>query len=161
LITARSLSPTDERISKYLDWIVKNLDYEGDQLFKQERWDQAAEVFDLGLRLDPDNNTLMKRQGFNDKPRVDDLLAQLPARRNDFWFHLRVDHALFVSERFPEIIALWEAYLVETPDDPRAYWERAGAYYHHGNRDAWLADMKKSCDLGLQRGCDDFQRNNR
>jgi Tfp pilus assembly protein PilF len=64
-----------------------------------------------------------------------------------------LDWLLARQQRWDEIIAHWDAYIALEPLSGDAYLERAETHYHNGNRPAALADAKRACELGVEKGC--------
>lgn len=154
LVLLRRISPTDENVARDVDTMVKRMAYEGDQLTKKGKADEAAEYFSLGLALSPDDKDLFQRQGWNQKGRSSDEIQQeLAANPDDYEAHLRADHGLAAEKRFDEVVALWDAFIARHPDDPRAYNERGGAKWQLRRGKAALADLEKACELGMDAAC--------
>lgn len=65
-----------------------------------------------------------------------------------FQYYLSLDAALFKLDKLDEIIRYWGKYIKLKPTDSRAYLERSGTYYHKGDIDSSLKDLKKSAKLG-------------
>ncbi|WP_426753819.1 hypothetical protein [Myxococcus sp. Y35] len=81
---------------------------------------------------------------------VDDTQPEAP---EDFRAVQQRDYALARERRFKEILPLWDAFLARNPDHGLAYLERSGTHFHLRDLKAALADLKKACDLGVNKGC--------
>lgn len=150
---ARRLQPADAWVAGRVEWTVDMLRYQGDRLSKSGDTQAAAPYFALALELAPDDHDLVHRQGWNARDEIDALRAELAERPDDFALHLRLDHALFGRGRVDEIVAMWDAFAVRHPGDPRPLVERAGAKWHMGAHQRAVADMERACDLGMQKAC--------
>ena len=72
---------------------------------------------------------------------------------------LRYQDAMLASQaRWPEIVALWDAFLAEHPDHGGAYLERAGTHRRTGNMAAAMQDLARACELGEKRACGILKR---
>ncbi|MDH3227377.1 MAG: hypothetical protein OEM67_09865 [Thermoleophilia bacterium] len=67
--------------------------------------------------------------------------------------YVGLDRALSQRRDWAAIVAHWERYLELVPDDPRAYFERAGTYHHWGKKPEEQADLERACALGVERAC--------
>lgn len=76
----------------------------------------------------------------------------------EFRYYQLADHALFVQGKTRDILDYWQAYLLIKPNDPRAYLERSGTYYHLQDFDAAKVDAKKAVDLGSTEARQIYQR---
>ena len=83
---------------------------------------------------------------------------RVAANPDDFDAHVRLDGALAVQRRFPEIIAMWDGYVARQPREGRAYYERGGAKHHAGQRGGAIADLRKACELGFDPACTNLHR---
>lgn len=158
LLTVRQLRPSDAWIAEQTDWMVRWLRADGDRLRKAGDNDTAAERYELALKLAPNQGDLRQRMGTADRNGVERLREELDERPDDFDAHLRVDHALALQNRFAEVVTMWDVYIEKHPDDARAYYERGGAQHRQRKREEAVADMKRACDLHMQRACDGLRR---
>jgi tetratricopeptide (TPR) repeat protein len=158
LALLRQLQPTESGHLKQIDWMVKRMRYDGDQLRKAGNGTQAALYYQLALQLAPEDADLKHRMAFADKGNLARLKSDLASNPDDFEAHLRVDNALAVQRRFGEVVDMWDEFIVKHPENAQAYYERGGAKYHLKQTDAALADLKQACGLHMQRACTDFER---
>jgi tetratricopeptide (TPR) repeat protein len=155
-VLARHLTPADEQLAKLIENMVAALRYEGQELRKQGLHDEAAKYFTLGLQLAPDDMDLIHRQAWNQKlAGVEALVREIADHPDDFDLRLRLDYGLASSERFGEVVTLWDEFIARHPTDPRPYRERGGAKWHLRQHDAAIDDMQKACDLGMKTACRD------
>ena len=64
-----------------------------------------------------------------------------------------VDYLLAREKRWDEILLYWNSFLRTNPANADAFYERSGTYYHQGNLQKAIADLKKACDLGHRQAC--------
>jgi hypothetical protein len=103
----------------------------------------------------------MYRMGYSERSgdlSPESIQAQLAKAPDDFELRQRIDSGLASSQRFAEVVAIWDAFIVAHLKDPRAYWERASAYWHLHQVDQALGDMQHACALGMDNACHDVQR---
>lgn len=67
--------------------------------------------------------------------------------------HVAADRLMSAQRRFGDVVAMWTRYIDRVPGKADAHYERAGAFFHSGNRDAARIDAQRACDLGHARGC--------
>jgi tetratricopeptide (TPR) repeat protein len=159
LLVAYRLDPSAENMVDDVDWMVKRLVYDGQELGKAGKHDDAAKRFDLAAALAPDDASIRHRQLYNAAATgADDLAARVSAAPDDFDLRLQLDHALATERRFAEIVASWDEYIARHPDDGRAFRERGGARWHLGQRDEGIADTEKACELGNPKACGDVPK---
>jgi tetratricopeptide (TPR) repeat protein len=159
LLVAYRLDPSAENMVDDVDWMVKKLVYDGQELGKAGKHDDAAKRFDLAAALAPDDASIRNRQVYNAAAAgADDLAARVSAAPDDFDLRLQLDHALATERRFAEIVASWDDYITRHPDDGRAFRERGGARWHLGQRDEGIADTEKACELGNPKACGDVPK---
>lgn len=82
----------------------------------------------------------------------------MAAAPHDFALDLRIDHGLATSQRFAEVVTLWDRFITAHPDDPRPYVERGGAKWKLRQFDGAIADMREACRLGLASACADVPK---
>jgi len=152
----RQRDSTTRSYARLADRVFKHLRFEGHQSYKNGDYEQAGKLLLAALMLSPDNHDIMRRLAYNDtKLGVDKLRAAIGLAPDAFELHLRLDYALASQRRWPEIIAMWDAYLRRNPTDPRAWKERAGAKWQHGKRQEALEDSDRACKLSLPTACSD------
>jgi tetratricopeptide (TPR) repeat protein len=67
---------------------------------------------------------------------------------SDYDSYKGMDDVLLQQRRFEEIAAYWKKYIALKPNDSRAYFERAGTYYHMKRFDLAVKDARKAVKLG-------------
>lgn len=152
LMVFRHLEPTQKRFMDHTVWLARKLMGQGDELMAAGNDEKAAEYLELALKLVP-NRQIADRLAKADSGRLPQLQAKAQADQRDFATRLRIDHVLASQQRWPEIVQMWDDYIANNPDDPRAYNERAGTYYFMGKRAEFEANTKKACELGMERAC--------
>ena len=94
---------------------------------------------------------------YSDQDHIESLQKLVDEAPDDYPIHIRLDGALAVQKRFPEIIRMWDAYIERHPDDARAYYERGGARKHAKRADA-SDDLVRACELGMAEACNVVER---
>jgi tetratricopeptide (TPR) repeat protein len=82
-----------------------------------------------------------------------DMRAAVRLDPRDIEAYHNVDWLLAREGRWDEIICHWTDYLKLEPQSGEGFLERAGAHRHKGDKDAFLADAREACHLGVQKGC--------
>lgn len=67
--------------------------------------------------------------------------------------HRSADRILSRQKRWDEVLAIWNGYLVGSPRDAEAYFERGGTHFHKGDLAAARADAARACELGKAEAC--------
>jgi tetratricopeptide (TPR) repeat protein len=156
LVLAHTLDPTTEKDAKSVEWMVAKLRYDGDELRKAGNGDEASRHFALAVALAPNDKDLVERAAWGSAAiGTDELARRVAAAPDDYDLRLQLDHALMTKRKFPEIIASWDEYIANKPQDARAYRERAGAKWQARQHEAGVADMDKACELGNADACRD------
>ena len=154
------IDPADSSARAYHASVVQGAVYLGWESHKAAKRLEAIRVFDLATELDPQNRDASRARSsaiVGDKPRTAEELAALVAlvkkEPGNYYAVLQLDYIWSLENKYDQILLLWDAYLIEHPDDGRAYLERAGTYVHLRKPAESKADAKKACELGLNRGC--------
>ncbi len=159
LALAFEIDPLEPDVVASAEWMIAKLRYDGDQLGKAGKPEEAAPYLDLARRLAPNDKDLLNRQGWNAGEIGPEVLTRKVAEHpDDFELRLQLDHALVKTRRLAENVASWDEYLRRVPDDARAHRERAGAKWQLGEREAGVDDMQRACDLGDATACTDVPR---
>jgi tetratricopeptide (TPR) repeat protein len=129
------------------------------ELLEREDAASAIERLTVGMEIAGNNATLLFWRGRAnlDAHQYDRALADLETSirlepRYVESYH-NVDWLLARERRWDEIIAHWTSYLALEPQSGEGYLERAGAHRHKGDQEAFLADARQACALGVQKGC--------
>jgi len=158
LLRARRLDPVDVDLAEARMDAVKRLVYAGWEASKAGDNGTALSLFDMALELDPQNKDARKRRIATTTPEVAQSAAKaleerIAANPDDFGLHRQLDDVYLRDRRFPDIIAMWTKFLAKHPDHGLAFWERAGAYHHHGDAAHAIADARDACRLGVAQAC--------
>ena len=125
--------------------------YEAFQRERGGRYDDALALYDEALALAPHHPDAHGRRAL---AQATGRLWQAAEREPlNVEAHVRLDHHLARQRRFEEIIAMWNRFIGRRADEPRAYFERSGALFHHGRKDLALADLDRACTMGLHDAC--------
>jgi len=74
-----------------------------------------------------------------------------------FKAYLYLDWLLSREAQWDEIILSWSRLIRLEPRNARALRERAGSYWHRGNRQHAIQDLRQACDLGERKACADLK----
>jgi tetratricopeptide (TPR) repeat protein len=159
LLAGLRVDPAKRRAGEVLEYTMKRLVYEGGQLYKTGKRDEAIRLLDLAAELEPGNAELQQRRAFivaGTAPSSDarqQADAKATAGPDDFDATRQLDYNLAAEGKFDQIIDMWSHFLAKHPDHARAHLERGGAYFRSGRRAEAAVDARRACELGLSEGC--------
>ncbi len=140
--------------------IVEGAAYIGSQRAEAGELQLAIDAFDLAVELDPNNRAAKRNRTWLLSPLAapsDADIAALNEQVNSSPDELRkvqsLAYALERTERYPEAIAVFDAYLLRHPSDRRARFERAVAHRRIGDNEEALKEAERACALGLSEAC--------
>lgn len=119
----------------------------------------ALQAYSAYLELWPDDSEVLFNQGktFSALNRHAEALRSFRQVIEQDPVHFdatrHADMALARDKRWPEVLALWAAYLEQKPDHAEAHMERGGAYFHMGDMVQAYTSASRACELGLEVGC--------
>jgi len=91
-------------------------------------------------------------------PAEKDFLSVIARDPDNYSAYVGLDYTLAYQKRYQEIVPYWKAYLSRNPENPQAYYEVGGTYFHLGDfKNAYQA-AQKACDLGLKEACQQAER---
>ena len=67
---------------------------------------------------------------------------------SDYDSYKGMDDVLLMERRFEEVATYWGQYIALKPNDSRAFFERAGTYYHMKRIDLAVKDARRAVTLG-------------
>ena len=152
VLLARRLQPTNPNIDKLTTYTLERLRYDAREAGKAGDDATDRRLRALANAISPGAGDPRPTQGLS-PTNLDDLRKQVEANPRDFALHVKLDQALVPEKRFWEIVVMWNRFLEEQPDHAKALLERAGARWHSGDHNGGIEDAKRSCDLGLKKGC--------
>ncbi|HVW25678.1 MAG TPA: tetratricopeptide repeat protein [Polyangiaceae bacterium] len=162
LRTALALDPTSEKNGPVVDSSIALLIRASYDRSQTNDFQGSLDALNLALLLSPGNQDALSRKAFAERRIADEKVAA-PLERAalsadaDFDAVKKLDDELVKTGQFPRIVKAWDEYIAAHPDDARAYLERGGARLHAGDTDGALSDLLRSCNAGLQRGCEGVQ----
>jgi tetratricopeptide (TPR) repeat protein len=148
---AQRLDPGDERTGKRARAVADQIVYAAFELERGGRQGEAISLYDEALRVAPNHADARARRRQADLTRS--LLLTVEREPNSLEAHVKLDHHLAQQRRFEDVVALWTRFIARRPEEPRAYFERGGALFHHGRRELAFADLDKACTMGLAEAC--------
>jgi len=116
------------------------------------------------LKMDPENPDAsqelvfaLKKAGRTEEAKAE-IRKAITLDPRDSEFYRIMGAILFAENRLDDIIFYWNKYIQLEPDRAEAYLERGGAYYRQGDMASAMRDLKKSCELGSERGCETLKK---
>jgi len=159
MLLALRVDPTNTDGPSTLRDVAQGLDYLAGQARQRGDLSNALRLLDESMDLSPTNDKERRRNavltsGFRGTlEEVRALESAAAAAPHDFYAHQRLDYALSQSAQWERIVTMWSSFIVDNPDEGRAYYERAGTYSHMAKRDAAHADATRACELGVSVAC--------
>jgi len=160
IAVARDIDPTEPYVASF-----DHTELNDATTAVYERIQRKAEVGDALARLDaaiehtgPTAQALFWRgrahiaQG-DHKRALADLDAAIAADPRYYQAYVTADWVLAREGDWTGILRRWDRFLALEPDNAEALLERGGTHKHAGNMTSALADVKKSCALGLAKAC--------
>lgn len=146
-----------------LAWIrgheTKNAVSRARDLLKRNDVTGALERLNYGIQVAGESATLLFWRGraYLERKQYDraltDMRTAMRLDPRDIEAYHNADWLLAREGRWDEIIGHWNDYLKLEPQSGEGFLERAGAHRHKGDNDAFLADAREACNLGVQKGC--------
>ena len=156
--TAEKIAITNEDISEMREWASATLVYEGSQKQK-EHFNDALADFNMALQFSSRNEEAYFWRGYsyyknkNFTLAENDLRTAIQLKPDYFKAYKWMDYTLMQKRDWDTIISFWNQYLAIQPNDAEAYFERSGTYYHKGNMENAMDDLRTACSLGHKEAC--------
>ncbi|MEM7434750.1 MAG: tetratricopeptide repeat protein [Myxococcota bacterium] len=153
------LDPTNRSAENNLDHILKKLVLMAYYQAEAGEVDAAIANFDRVLDMHPRYADAFAYRGYAYLKKDDvvqaekDLLTAIKLDPRNLQAYRGLDATLFRQKRLDEIIAHWNRYLKRKPKDAEALLERSGTYYHKGEMELALRDVRAACKLGNEDAC--------
>ncbi|MEM7137363.1 MAG: tetratricopeptide repeat protein [Myxococcota bacterium] len=153
------LDPTNRSAEKNLDHILKKLVLMAYYQAEAGEVDAAIANFDRVLDMHPRYADAFAYRGYAYLKKDDvvqaekDLLTAIKLDPRNLQAYRGLDATLFRQKRLDEIITHWNRYLKRKPRDAEALLERSGTYYHKGEMELALRDVRAACKLGNEDAC--------
>jgi tetratricopeptide (TPR) repeat protein len=163
LMMAERLSPGDPENHEWFEWAARYYLHFGHEALKTDP-EKAIADYDVALELNPTCAEAFYWRGGAYYKLGRPARALADCRRtidldpHHFSAYRMMDYLLASEQKWDEIIAYWNRYLVLVPDQADAYLERAGAYRRQGNMAKAFADLERSCELGNEQACRLYER---
>ncbi|TQV86473.1 tetratricopeptide repeat protein [Aliikangiella coralliicola] len=161
---ASQLAVHDDRVQKYHDWLVSQIQVRGAVTKNEQEIKDEMSTLIQAINQEPNDSRLYFRKAKlllaqNKKQMaIRDLKKAIKLNPEEIRYYLLMDDILFKKREFNKIIEYWEQYIALKPFDSRAYLERAGTYYHQHDFDAAMKDAQKSADLGNEKAKRFYQK---
>jgi len=161
---ALKLDPGEKSLKSVRKWVAEKFTSDAYEAQKRSHYDEAIALFGKALNIDPERHETYYWRGrtYAQKGKPDMAQSDLEEaiRLNPHYFeaHQSLDWVFAQTQRWDDIIALWDRFLREEPDNANAYLERAGAFRHKGDMPAAVNDLKTACRLGNGNACQYLER---
>lgn len=147
----------------YYDGKKKDLAYDyhflGYKQYLRGDWDGAIRVYTEGIKALGGDATLYYNRGiiYRKKQKFKEAKA-------DFQEAIKLKPDMFIAYKnltwiiahnrdWDQVVELWGKFIEGKPDDPNGYFERAMAYKKKKEINKSLVDLKKACELGMEKAC--------
>ena len=160
------LSMNDRKFLNFDSWGKnrESLFMQGWRAFEQENYAKAVELYSEHLDSNPGDAQAYFYRGLAYGKQLEyekalrNYQSSVKLDPDFFDAYLHMDYVLARENRFGEIIQHWTDYMEKGGQDPRAYLERGGAYFHNGEQQLAITDARYACDQGVKKACDILQR---
>jgi len=158
LAIGNQLTPESDRVEDWAQRASNELLRKGHLIFKTDL-SAAIDFYNLSLQFYQSNDEVYYWRGValhrlqNKEDAMLDFTQCIEINPRHFESYRMIDYLLAEKGQWDMIIAYWTVFLEHEPDEARAYLERAGAHKRKGDREAAIADLMSSCDLGLEEAC--------
>jgi tetratricopeptide (TPR) repeat protein len=157
--TGDSIESNKPESERHKRWVSDMLTYSGYQLLQKKDVQGAMGMFNLAVRIGPENESAYycRAMAYVNKNDMDtaysDLQKAIELKPDYFKAYYYLDNYVLSKRKdWVKIISYWDKYIALHPEDARAYVERSGAYYYSHNLEAALRDAKHAADLGNENG---------
>jgi tetratricopeptide (TPR) repeat protein len=163
---ADRLIPNKDSVIESRQWCAENLLNKGHRLFESDKRG-AIEKYNMALRFDPGSGDAFYWRGvaYSKLGEVDlsksALEQAIKANPSHFESYRMMDYLLARERNWDLIIQYWDEFLLHNPNHADALMERSGTYYHKGDMQSALRDLKRSCELGNAKACNQYKKLNR
>jgi tetratricopeptide (TPR) repeat protein len=115
---------------------------------------EALRLVNFSLQLNPYHIKSLRRRSYvyvakrQIRQAKQDMDTAIELDPSDYDSYKGMDDVLLMERRFEEIAAYWGKYIALKPNDSRAFFERAGTYYHMKRIDLAVKDAQHAVKLG-------------
>jgi tetratricopeptide (TPR) repeat protein len=154
LLIALTIDPTDKSYLTFRKRLINNLNYASYEAKSNVKLTKALQLVNFSLQLNPYDIKSLRRRSYvyiakrQIRQAKQDMDKAMELDRSDYDSYKGMDDVLLMERRFEEIAAYWGKYIALKPNDSRAFFERAGTYYHMKRIDLAVKDAKHAVKLG-------------
>lgn len=154
LVTALAIDPLDEHYITFKKRLINNLNYASYEAKSNVKLTKALQLVNFSLQLDPNHIKSLRRRSYIyiDKRQISQAKADMDKAieldLSDYDSYKGMDDVLLMERRFEEVATYWGQYIALKPNDSRAFFERAGTYYHMKRIDLAVKDARRAVTLG-------------
>jgi tetratricopeptide (TPR) repeat protein len=151
---ALEIQPQDESYISFKERLIARLSYRSYEEKEALKYVESLRYVNLALELDPASINALRRRSYvylakrQVRLAKQDMDKAIELDLADYESYKGMDNVLLLERRFAEIAEYWKQYIAIKPSDSRAYFERAGTYYHMKRMDLAVKDAQKAVDLG-------------
>lgn len=154
LMIALAIDPLSESSLTFKKRLIHNLNVQSYNAQHTVKLSQALRFINIALQLAPNDIKSLRRRSYvyiakrQIRQAKHDMDKAIELNHSDYDSYKGMDDVLLQQRRFEEIAAYWKKYIALKPNDSRAYFERAGTYYHMKRFDLAVKDARKAVKLG-------------
>jgi tetratricopeptide (TPR) repeat protein len=154
LMIALAIDPLSEYSLTFKKRLIHNLNVQSYNAQHTVKFSQALRFINIALQLDPNDIKSLRRRSYvyiakrQIRQAKHDMDKAIELNHSDYDSYKGMDDVLLRQRRFEEIAAYWKKYIALKPNDSRAYFERAGTYYHMKRFDLAVKDARQAVKLG-------------
>lgn len=154
LMIALAINPLDKYYLTYRERLVNILNYASYEAKNNVKLMEALRLVNFSLQLNPNDIKSLRRRSYvyiakrQIRQAKQDMDKAIELNPSDYDSYKGMDDVLLRQRRFTDIAAYWKKYIALNPNDSRAYFERAGTYYHMKRFDLAVKDAKHAVKLG-------------
>jgi len=153
---AESLESNNKYYTSLRKVIASQLAMKAHESEKHDQATDSVDQYNTAIALDPDNAVLRYNKAITlyNKHQLDEALEELKKAieldPHEINFFIAIDAVLARSRQWDQIIGYWDDFILNHPENSRAYLERAGAYHHKGDQKSSINDLEIAANLGNQ-----------
>jgi tetratricopeptide (TPR) repeat protein len=154
LVIALAINPLDESYLSFRKRLISILIYDSYKAERNVKLTEALRLVNFSLQLNPYHIKSLRRRSYvyiakrQIRQAKQDMDKAIELDPSDYDSYKGMDDVLLMERRFEEIAAYWGKYIALKPNDSRAFFERAGTYYHMKRIDLAVKDAQHAVKLG-------------
>jgi len=144
----------------------------GSAYAESKKYDEAIEDYNKYIRMKPQDpegyitrGRVLGSKGENDEAISDynKALELNPNMQDEIYYKLWIVYnnrgvSLAKEDKHSEAVADFSKAIQLNPNDGQSYYNRSRSWLHLGDKEKAITDMKKACDLGIKKACDEYEK---